>query len=168
MHLIALDGSQLEAHLVGYESPTNEPTNDRNWLLASIHISTPQGSGRTVENCWQIEEVQRMIVWFRAMADGVPVQYWGGACLEANLEFELVAISVSSVRVRATFIVESGLWHPVDGSAEVSHYHGCIDFDLAHEDLQSIALQLAEELQQDPPIAPLSPLPSPPLASPRL
>jgi hypothetical protein len=157
MLLTADDGAQLEAHIVGYESAIN----DMNWLLVAIHVSTPQGSGTTVENCWQIEEVQRMIAWFHAMAHGVPVQRWGGACLEANLEFELVATSVAHVTVRATFILETGLWHPDDGGASVSHYHGSIDFDLTREDLQQIAGVLAEELHRYPPIAPLRTLPSP-------
>jgi hypothetical protein len=112
MLLTAPNGSQVEAHLVGYESPMQ----DRNWLLVAIWVCTAEGSGACMANCWQAEEVRRMVVWFTAMADGVPVDEWGGACLEANLEFELVAASAESVTVRAHFILERGAWYPADGT----------------------------------------------------
>ena len=163
MLLTADDGAQLEAHIVGYESATS--VNDMNWLLVAIHVSTPQGSGTTVENCWQIEEVQRMIAWFHAMANGVAsaVQRWGGACLEANLEFELVATSVATCHgTRHVHPRDTGIWYPDDGGASVSHYYGSIDFDLTCARTSSeIARRLAEELQCYPPIAPLRTLPSP-------
>jgi hypothetical protein len=157
MLLTTDNGAQLEAHIVGYESPIN----DMNLLLVAISVSTLQGSGATVENCWQIEEVHRMIAWFQAMADGVPVQRWGGGCLEAHIEFELVAKVATMVTVRASFILESGLWHPEAGGASVYHYHGSSDFDLTREDLQRIAREFTEEVEHFPPIAPLRALPSP-------
>lgn len=157
MLLTAHDGSQVEAHLVGYEFPTQ----DRNWLLVAIRVSTPQGRGASVEPCWQAEEVQRMAVWFTAMADGVSVQQWGGACLEANLEFELVAASTETVTVRAHFILERGAWHPADGSPDISGYGAYVDLELPRSDLRRVAQELAHDLQPYPSLAPERKLPSP-------
>lgn len=142
---------------MGYESPTQ----DMNWLLVAIRVSTPEGSGASVEPCWQAEEVQRMVVWFTAMADGVPVQQWGGACLEANLEFELVAASAETVTLRAHFILERGTWHPADGSPDIPDYGAFADLQLPRSDLRRVAQELAHELQQYPSLAPERPLPSP-------
>lgn len=157
MLLTAHDSSQVEAHLVGYESPTQ----DGNWLLVAIRVSTPEGSGTSVEPCWQAEEVKRMVVWFTAVADGVPVHEWGGACLEANLEFELVAASAETVTLRAYFILEHGTWHPANGGPDISGYGAYVDLNTLRSDLRRVAQELAQELQQYPSLAPERLLPSP-------
>jgi hypothetical protein len=156
MVLTSHDGSQVEAHLVGYESPTAD-----NWLLVAIRVTTPGGSGASVEPCWQTQEVRRMVVWFSAMVDGVPVHEWGGACLEANLEFKLVAASAVSVTLRANFILERGTWHPADGSPDVPDYGAYVDLELTRSDLRRVADELASELERYPPLVPERPLPSP-------
>src|SRR5262249_17882309 len=151
------DGSQVEAHIVGYQFPAG----DDNWLLVAMGVATPEGNGASVEPCWQTEEVRRMAAWFSAMAEGVPVHKWGGACLEANLEFELVAASAESVTPRAHFILERGVWHPADGSPNVPDYGAYVDLEVARSELQRVALELSSELRRYPPIVPERTLPSP-------
>jgi hypothetical protein len=158
MLLTALDGSHVEAHLVGYESPTQE---NRNWLLVAIRVSTPRGSGASVEPCWQAEEVRRMIVWFTAIADGVPVHPRGAACLEANLEFELVAAAAERVKVRADVILERGWWHPAEGGPALYYSRASVDMDLPRSELRRVAWELADDLQRFPSLVPERSLPSP-------
>lgn len=157
MLLTAPAGSYVEADIVGYQFPTG----DDNWLLVEIHVTTPQGSGNTVVPCWQAEEVQRMVVWFSAMAEGVPVEEWGGACLEANLEFQLVGASVESVTLRAHFILERGVRHPADGGSDVPDFGAHVDLEITRSDLRQVAQDLALELQQYPPREHEHLLPSP-------
>jgi hypothetical protein len=102
-----------------------------------------------------------MVVWFVALANGVPVHVWGGACLEPNLEFELVAASAESVTLRASFILEHGIWYPADGSAGIPRYGASVDLELARADLRHVAQELAQELQRYPLRAPEDPEPSP-------
>ena len=156
MLLTARDGSQVEAHILGYESPVQ----DMNWLSVAIRVSTPEGSGASAEPCWQAEEVKRVVVWFTAMANGVPVHAWGGACLEANLEFELIANSAEAVTIRAHFILDD-TWHPADGSPDLPHYNSHVDLELPRGDLRRAAEELAHELQLYPSLVPERFLPSP-------
>ena len=146
MLLIAPDGSQVEAHIIGYEFPPY----DKNWLLVAIRVSTPQGSGTSVDPCWQVEEVQRMVVWFTAMADGVPVKTWGAGCLEHNLEFQLTAASGNTVTIRAYFSLEHGIWHPADGNPDIPQYRDYVDLELPRSELRRVAQELADELKRYP------------------
>jgi hypothetical protein len=102
-----------------------------------------------------------MVVRFTAMADGVPVQVWDGGCLEANLEFELVADSAVAATLQAHFILESGTWHPANGSPDELGLGPYVDLELLRSDLRRVAQELVYELQQYPSLAPERPLPSP-------
>jgi hypothetical protein len=146
MFLTGRDGSQVEAHILGYQFPTGSD----NWLLIAMRITTPQGEGASVEPCWQTGEVRRMADWFSAMAEGKSVHGWGGACLEANLEFELVAATTESVTLRASFILASGIWYPkvAEGCPKVIDYQGYIDLTVARSELQGIADEFALKLRQ--------------------
>jgi hypothetical protein len=151
------DGSQLEAHSVGYESPNAHD----NWLLVAIRITTPRGFGESIEECWSIEEVRRMNVWLTVIADGLPVQAWGGNCLEANLEFTLVAESPETATIRASFILGRGLWHPTHGKGALFDYNARIDFEIPRIDLRNLVRDLEDELRRVPPREPERRLPSP-------
>ncbi len=157
MLLTARDGARFEVHLVGYQSPTQVD----NWLLVAIAVTTPQGHGGSVEPCLETREVRRMITWFNAVADGVPVHPWGGGGLEVNLEFWVTATSPQLITLRADFILESGAWYPADGKPAVSDYHGSLTFELTRDDLRQLADEFAGELAGYPPRSPERPLPSP-------
>lgn len=157
MRLSAHDGSYLEAHIVRYQFPLGHD----NRLLVATWVKTPFGIGRSVDPCWQTEEVRRMVAWFSAMAEDRAVDEWGGACLEANLEFELVATSADTVTIGAHFILERGIWHPADGRPSIPDYGSQVNFELARTDLLKVAQELAHELEQYPPRAPEQVLPSP-------
>jgi len=157
MILFSRDGSHVEAHIVGYQFPNGQD----NWLLVSTRISTPHGNGTSVDPCWQTAEVRRMIAWFSAMTKSASVFDWGGACLEANLEFELVGATPDTVTIRANFILERGIWHPADGSPDIPDYGGHVDLEVARSSLQRVAHELADELRRFPPRKPERRLPSP-------
>ena len=86
-------------HLVSYEAPVE----DDNWLLVSIVVSTPQGHGASLEPCLRTQEVRKLITWFVALAEGIPVMPSAGG-LEANLDFERLSASAESVMLRVDFI----------------------------------------------------------------
>jgi hypothetical protein len=157
MLLTGSDGSRVEAHIVGYESPNGHD----NWLLVAIRVTTPDGAGESIENCWQIEEVRRLIVWFTAIAEGLAVQSWGGNCLEATLEFTLVAESLETATILASFILERGLWYPRNGQDALSDYRAHIDVVIPRTDLRNLVRELDDELRRFPPREPERPLPSP-------
>ena len=104
-----------------------------------------------------------MAGWFSAMAEGESVHGWGGACLEANLEFELVAATTESVTLRASFILASGIWFPkvAEGRPKVVDFQGSVDLTVARSELQGVADELALKLRQYPPRERERLLPSP-------
>ncbi len=156
MLLSAPDGSYIETHLVDYEVPVE----DDNWLLVSIAVSTPQGHGASVDPCLRTQEIRKLITWFVALEEGVPVMPSAGG-LESNLEFERLSASAESVMLRVCFIIEHGLWYPADGRRAVRSHSGYLDFELFHSDLWKVATDWAGELERFPPIVPECPLPSP-------
>lgn len=141
---------------MGYEAPVE----DDNWLLVSIAVSMPQGHGASVDPCLRTQEARKLITWFVALAEGVPVEPAMGG-LEANLDFERLSASAESVVLRVCFILERGLWYPADGNRAVRSHSGHLDFELSHSDLRKVATDWAGELERFPPIVPERPLPSP-------
>jgi hypothetical protein len=128
-------------------------------LLVSIVVSTPQGHGASVDPCPRTQEVRKLITWFVALAEGIPVMPSAGG-LEANLNFERLSASAESVMLRVDFILERGLWYPAKGRRAVRAHSGNLDFELSPSDLLVIADGWASELERFPPLVPERPLPS--------
>lgn len=158
MLLTSRDGSQLEVHIVGYQFPDS----DENWLLVHMRVITESGYGDSVEPCWETQEAQRIIAWFRALSQSVPVHPWGGHCLEHNLEFELIGESESSVMLRADIILEHGVWTPSDASQPIPDHGFSQELEIDRHLLGQASDELAIELVRYPPREPeqviLSPL----------
>lgn len=157
MLLTSRDGSQLEVHIVGYQFPDS----DENWLLIHTSVTTAVGYGENLDPCWETQEARRIITWFRAMSQSVPVHPWGGYCLEHELEFELIGESESSVTLRADIILEHGVWQPSNGSQPIRDHGFSLALELERRQLAVAADELEEELSHYPPREPEQVIPSP-------
>ncbi len=96
--------AKLQLNIAGYEFPglENVPY-DSDWLNIRIRVEHPRGSWTSTDPSLLTDEVERLIDWLEAVADGQSVDV-ETSFLEPNLNFVLVE---GAKKVRVYFELES-------------------------------------------------------------
>lgn len=151
MLLKSLDGSEFEASIASYEFPEIEDKGDSNWLLIFIRVKSPRGEGTCVDPCLTTWDVERLIRWLEAQANGTPAEPDIGF-LEPNLEFEVIEAAGDTLTLRVRFILErKSWWKPTGGIRHRrSNWHNYVDLNITRENLRLAAEAWQADLSRFP------------------
>ncbi len=146
MKLSEDENTEFELEIIGYQFPhlENEPY-DSDWLNITICVKHPHGSWTATDPSLMTDEVQDLIHWLEAIADGQTVSpdcYF----TEPNLQFQLPNNDANKLRVyfdlecrpswaKSTFKDDDELW---------------VEFSVTPEILRDAAQSLRLQLQKFP------------------
>ena len=146
MKLTENENTEFELEIVGYQFPDleNEPY-DSDWLNITIRVKHPHGSWTATDPSLLTEEVEDLIQWLEAIADGKSVDS-DAYFTEPNLHFQLHDNYAKKLRVyfelecrpswaKSTFKDNDELW---------------IEFSVTPEILRDIAKSLRLQLDKFP------------------
>ena len=146
MKLSEDENTEFELKIIGYQFPRleNEPY-DSDWLNITICVKHPRGSWTATDPSLMTDEVQDLIDWLEAIADGQTVDS-DAYFTEPNLQFQLPDNDANKLRVyfdlecrpswaKSTFKDDDELW---------------VEFSVTPEILRNTAKSLRLQLEKFP------------------
>ena len=146
MKLSEDENTEFELKIIGYQFPDleNEPY-DSDWLNITIRVKHPRGSWTATDPSLMTDEVQDLIDWLEAIADGQTVDS-DAYFTEPNLQFQLPDNDANKLRVyfdlecrpswaKSTFKDDDELW---------------VEFSVTPEILRNTAKSLRLQLEKFP------------------
>jgi hypothetical protein len=145
--LLRTESQKLELNILDYEFPEDgESYFDSDWLNVRIVAESPAGSWTAVDPALLTWEVERLIRWLEAIAQGRPVDWW--ECFtEPCLEFKLLDGDPLKIRVCFSHEFRPGWTRKEDIEDEEEIY---LEFAVSPQVLSEAAGALRRELDEFP------------------
>lgn len=118
---------------------------DANWLVVRIEVSDGEDQWVETDPAFLVEELQKLVVWMRDRAEGVPDTELGYGILEQLLELRSEATE-NGLRLHATFFRR---FRPQRPHAQTGPY--VIELQPTADSMRRFADELEEELRSFPP-----------------
>ena len=138
-----VNNQAVELRIHNYEFPnTLDKEYDGNWLRIYLNVKSDLGNWQTIDPSLLTYEVQKLVEWFRCIADNKEPEYIEQEFIEPNIAFYLLNSYLQDEKqIKIKFDLES---RPQSAKDDIEYY---VILKADRNELNRIATELEQELK---------------------